>query len=107
MNKRNQVIAVILIIINGIINYCIASNRWVNMMPYPSSENTFMEDFYELFIGKGFPTVLMAIITVVVLFMINKLIVKQELEPKKYVFLFAIVFIINIIIYRIGIGIAV
>ena len=43
----------------------------------------------------------------VVLFVINKLIIKQDMKLRNYIFLFCIIFIINIIIYRIGIDVVV
>lgn len=107
MNKKNKVLSGIFTILNGIITYFIASNRWVNRMPSPNSDYSFIENLYDLFFGRGFPTVLTALITVIVLFVINRLIMKQEMKLKNYIFLFCIMFIINIIIYRIGIGIAV
>lgn len=107
MNKKNKILSGIFTIANGIITYFIASNRWVNRMPDPTSNYSFIEDLYDLFLGRGFPTVLTALITVIVLFVINKLIIKQDMKLRNYIFLFCIIFIINIIIYRIGIGVAV
>lgn len=107
MKNTGKILNGILIVLNCIITYFIASNRWVNRMPDSTIDNNFIKDFYELFLGQGLPTVIIPLITVIVLFAINKLIMKQKIKIKKCVFLFLIMFIINIIIYRIGIGVAV
>jgi len=110
--KKDKILNGIFIALNCIITYLIASNRWVNRMPGIDGngidvEYSFVENLYDLFLGRGLPTVIIALITVIILFIINKLIMKQEIKLKKYIYLFLIMFIINIIIYRIGIGIAV
>ena len=105
MNKINKVLIGFFIIVNGIITYFIANNRWVNMMPNPM--NSIIDDLYDLFdlfLGRGFPTILIALTSIILLFVINKLIIKQEIKLKNYIILFCIIFIINIIIYRIGIN---
>ena len=107
MNKKNKLLSVIFIIVNCIINYFIASNRLVNIMPNPTLNYSFIKDLYDLFLGHGFPTALTELITVIILFVINKLIIKQEMKLRNYIFLFCIIFIINIIIYRIGIDVVV
>ena len=107
MNKINKVLFGFFIIINGIITYFIANNRYVNRMPNPMSNYNIIEDLYDLFLGRGFPTILIALASIILLFVINKLIIKQEIKLKNYIILFFIMFIINIIIYRIGINTAV
>lgn len=76
-------------------------------MPDPNHYYSPIEDFYELFLGRGFPTLIIAIITVIISYIISKLFIKKEIKLKNYIFLFFIILILNIIIYRIGIGIAV
>lgn len=107
MNKKNKILNGILLALNCIITYFISNNRWVNRMPNPDSDYSFVEDFYELFLGRGFPTLITAIITVVISYLISKLFMKQEMKFKNYISLFFIILILNIIIYRIGIRIAV
>lgn len=107
MNKKNIILNGTFIILNCVITYFISSNRYINRMPNPVSNYTFIEDLYELFLGRGCPTLIIAIITVIISFIINKLIIKQEIKLKNYIFLFCIILILNIIIYRIGISIAV
>lgn len=107
MNKKNKVLNGFLIILNCVITYFISSNRWVNRMPNPESSYSFFEDLYDLFLGRGLPTLIAAIITILISFVINKLFVKQEMKLKSYIGLFCIIFIINIIVYRLGIGVAV
>mgnify|MGYP004709151231 CR=1 FL=1 len=67
----------------------------------------FMKDFYDLFLGRGFPTIFTSLLTVIVVFIINKLVLKQDNKIKTYVILFCILCILNMISYRIGIRIAV
>jgi hypothetical protein len=131
MNKKNVILNIVLIIINCIIIFCIANNRYVNRMPsvdinynsivgYTNIDNTsfpiyeettnrisFLEDVYELYLGVGVPTVISAIVTIGLSFIINKFIVKQDLKIRQYVIFFLIVLLINIIIYSQGITIAV
>ena len=131
MNKKNVIINIVLIIVNCIIIFCIANNRYVNRMPsmdinynsivgYTNIDNTsfsiyeettnrisFFEDVYELYLGVGVPTVISAIVTIGLSFIINKFIVKQDLKIRQYVIFFLIVLLINIIIYSQGITIAV
>lgn len=131
MNKKNVILNIVLIIINCIIIFCIANNRYVNRMPsvdinynsivgYTNIDNTsfpiyeettnrisFFEDVYELYLGVGVPTVISAIVTIGLSFIINKFIVKQDLKIRQYVIFFLIVLLINIIIYSQGITIAV
>lgn len=103
--RMNRVLSCICIIVNGVITYCISSNRYVNRMPSPNSNYSFIDNLYDLFLGQGFPTILTLLITSIMLFVINKLIIKQEIKIKKYIFL--AMFSINIRIYRIEIEIAV
>lgn len=105
--KNDKILNVISIVINCIITYVIANNRCVNRMPVIDGDYSFVEDLYELFLGHGLTTVIIAFITVFIIFVINKLIMKQEVKLKKYIYLFIIMFILNIIVYRIGIGVAV
>lgn len=131
MNKKNVIINIVIIIVNCIIIFCIANNRYVNRMPsvdinynsivgYTNIDNTsfpiyeettnrisFFEDVYELYLGVGVPTVISAIVTIGLSFIINKFIIKQDLKIRKYVIFFLIVLLINIIIYSQGITIAV
>lgn len=135
MDKKKKILIIIinivLIIINCIIIFGIADNRYVNRMPsidvnynsiightnvgnislpiYEEStkEISFFENVYELYLGVGFPTVISAIVTIVLSFIINKFIIKQDLKIRQYVILFLIVLLINIIIYSQGITIAV
>ena len=131
MNKKNVIINIVIIIVNCIIIFCIANNRYVNRMPsvdinynsivgYTNIDNTsfpiyeettnrisFFEDIYELYLGVGVPTVISAIVTIGLSFIINKFIIKQDLKIRKYVIFFLIVLLINIIIYSQGITIAV
>ncbi len=107
MNKKNKILNVIFIILNGIIIYFISSNRWVNRMPGPGVDYSLVEDFYALFLGRGLPTVITALITAIISFLVNKVIIKQDLKVKNYIILFFIILIVNIIVYRTGIGVAV
>ena len=117
MKNKVRILSGIFIVLNCIITYLIASNRCVNRMPsviggygfMPAMdvEYSFIGDLYDLFLGRGLPTVIIPLITVVILFVFNKLIMKQEIKLKKYIYLFSIMFILNIIVYRAGIGIAV
>lgn len=107
MNKENKILNSVLVVLNCIIIYIISSSRWVNRMPSPNYDYSPIEDFYELFLGRGFPTLIIAIITVIISYIISKLFIKQEIKLKNYIFLFFIILILNMIIYRIGIGIAV
>lgn len=107
MDKRNKIITVFCIIVNGIITYFIANNRWVNRMPGLGVNYSFMKNFYDLFLGRGFPTILSALLTVIVLLIINKLFLKQDIKIKIYFILFCIILILNMIIYRSAIRIAV
>lgn len=106
-DKKNKILNSVLVVLNCIIIYIISSSRWVNRMPSPNHDYSPMEDFYELFLGRGFPTLITAIITVIISYIISKLFIKQEMKFKNYIFLFFIILILNMIIYRIGIGIAV
>ncbi len=107
MNKKNKMLNAIFIILNGIIIYFISSNQWVNRMPGPGVDYSLVEDFYTLFLGRGLPTVITALITAIISFLVNKVIIKQDLKIKDYIVLFFIILIVNIIVYRTGIGIAV
>ena len=114
MDKRNKIITIfciiinsIIIIINIIITYFIANGRWVNRMPGPNVNYSLMKDFYDLFLGRGFPTIFISLLTVIVVFIINKLVLKQDNKVKTYVILFCILCILNMIVYRIGMRIAV
>ncbi len=107
MYKRNKIITIFCIIINSIITYFIANGRWVGRMPSPDVDYSFMKDFYDLFLGRGFPTIFTSLLTVIVVFIINKLVLKQDNKIKTYVILFCILCILNMISYRIGIRIAV
>lgn len=117
MKNKVRILSGIFIVLNCIITYLIASNRWVDRMPSGHGgygfmpaidvEYSFIEDLYDLFLGRGLPTVIIPLITVVILFVLNELIMKQEIKLKKYIYLFFIMFILNIVVYRAGIGIAV
>lgn len=107
MNKKNKILNIIFIIINGIIIYFISSNRWVNRMPGPGGDYSSVEDFYALFLGHGLPTVITALITAIISFLVNKVIIKQDLKMKDYIILFFIILIINILVYRVRISIVV
>ena len=104
--KKDKILNGIFIVLNCIITYFIASNRWVDRMPMTNRRYSFEEDLYDLFLGRGVPTVMLALITVIILFAINKLIIRKEIKLKKYIYLYLILFIINVIIYRITIDIA-
>lgn len=104
--KKDKILNGIFIVLNCIITYFIASNRWVDRMPMTNRRYSFEEDLYDLFLGRGVPTVMLALITVIILFAINKLIIREEIKLKKYIYLYLILFIINVIIYRITIDIA-
>ena len=97
MDKRNKIITVFCIIVNGIITYFIANSRWVNRMPGPGVDYSFMKNLYDLFLGRGFPTLLIALLTIIVLFIINKFILKQDIKIKTYIILFWAIFILNMI----------
>lgn len=107
MNLKNKMLNVIFIILNGIIIYFISSNRWVNRMPGSRVDYSLVEDFYDLFLGHGLPTVITALITARISFLVNKIIIKQDLKIKDYIILFFIILIVNIIVYRTEIGVAV
>ena len=62
-------------------------------MPNPESSYSFFEDLYDLVLGRGLPTLIAAIITILISFVINKLFVKQEMKLKSYIGLFCIIFI--------------
>ena len=112
MNKKNKLMNAVSIVVSGIITFFIAHSRYVNRMPMAIDINdtykkSILEDFYDLFLGRGFVTLLVSLLTVTILFIINKLIIKQENKFKYYAILFCIIFVFNMLIYRIGIRIAV
>ncbi|MBP3831368.1 MAG: hypothetical protein ILA02_03230 [Clostridia bacterium] len=120
MNKKNKLMNAISIVVSVIITFFIAHSRYVNRMPMAIDNNDtykksiledfynyYLEDFYDLFLGRGFVTLLVSLLTVTILFIINKLIIKQENKFKYYAILFCIIFVFNMLIYRIGIRIAV
>lgn len=123
MNKKNKILNLFLIIISCIIIFFIAKSRTVNRMPtydynnivgytnigkinvpiYATVNYTFIDNFYELFLGFGFPTVIAALITTIISFLVHKFIIKQNLKTKNYIVLFFVILIVNILAYRIGI----
>ena len=123
MNKKNKILNLFLIIISCIIIFFIAKSRTVNRMPtydynnivgytnigkfnvpiYATVNYTFIDNFYELFLGFGFPTVITALITTIISFLVHKFIIKQNLKTKNYIALFFVILIVNILAYRIGI----
>lgn len=107
MNTKNKIISMIFTIVNSIIIYFIASNNYVNRMPGVASKHDFIGDFYNLFLGHGCPTLLVAFVTVIVFLGVNKFMIKQPLKLRYYILLFGILAIINMIVYRVGIVVAV
>lgn len=123
MNKKNKILNLFLIIISCIIIFFIAKSRTVNRMPtydynnivgytnigkinvpiYATVNYTFIDNFYELFLGFGFPTVITALITTIISFLVHKFIIKQNLKNQNYIALFFVILILNILAYRIGI----
>lgn len=127
---KNRILNLIFIIISCVIIFFVAKGRYVNRMTtvnidfniveevkignstmpvygQTTVDYSFWDNVYDLFLGSGFPTLLIAIILVIISFIINKFFIKQELKLKNYIFLFCIMFVLNIIVYRIGINIAV
>lgn len=104
MNNKNKVLSVIFIIINAIYNYALASGTYIDRMP-PNLSSNAMKDFRQMFLGKANQTLYTALFTILIFVIINKLIIKEKIKGKTYIFLFAIIFIINIIMHRIGIKI--
>ena len=117
---KNKILKLILIIINCIIVFCVAKNRVVSrQLILDTNSNsindiinakitdsyTFFDNAYDLFLGRGFPTLLTAFITVIISFIVNKLFIRQELKVKNYIILFCCIVILNIIVYRFGINI--
>lgn len=107
MEKRNKIVVLLCIIINAVVTFLIARGRWVNRMPSPGLRYSFMDNIYDLYIGRGFLTIITSLLTVIGIFIINKLILKQDNKIKIYIILFGIIFILDVIIYRLGIRIAV
>lgn len=131
MNKKNKILNLFFIIISCIIIFFIAKSRYVDRMPTVDIDHnnivgyqnigeisvpiyeetvvnyTFIDNAYELFLGQGFPTILIAFITVILSFILNKIFIKQDLKIKQYIILFFIMLIINILVYRVGISIVV
>lgn len=103
-----KIINFILVLINCIITFVLANIRWVNQMPAVDEKKyKWLEDVYNLFLGQGLPTVIIPVITLIILFIINNIFLKKEIKVKRYICLFFIMFIVDVIIYRIGINIAV
>ena len=92
---------------NSIIGYTNIDNTSFPIYEESTNKISFFENIYELYLGVGFPTVISAIVTIVLSFIINKVIIKQNIKIGYYCIVFLIVLLINIIIYSQGITIAV
>lgn len=100
---------VVVTIVECVVIYIISSNNGViNRMPtYPETNYSLWQNFYDLFLGRGMPTIWIALLTTGLFFVINKIFFKEEEKFYRYLVSFVILVVLNIIIYRVGIRIVV
>ena len=104
---KNKLIKAGIIFLNLIGIYFIADNRWINVMPtFPEEKKTFLEVINNQLLGKDFITIFMAIVTIVLVFVISKYFLKEEIKIKKYLLLFMVILILNMLTYMISINYA-
>ena len=119
-NKKHILIDFFSIILNFIIVYIIASNSWISLQPpikldiveLPSYNKSILQEIvdycvYMFEVRKAGITTIVAFITVVLTFLINKTFIKKDTKVYKYILIFFLISIVNLFIYQIRAGVAV
>ncbi|MDO4283070.1 MAG: hypothetical protein Q4D02_05465 [Clostridia bacterium] len=96
----NGIMNLIIYIMNMVISYGIAHNMWIDQMP--PVEQSIYEKILSIWL---IPSMLMAFISALLLFLLNKFAFQKEQRIYYYMIIMFIIAIINITMFRVGINI--